>query len=163
MRTEHAGQSYAVLDVELRHRSTWSCGCFSLWKVPSSEMSQSYELAVFGDTATLAQRVVDALGLTLAARVLGVSETRGIRQWIEGERDVKGAATLTRLQTAAQIVAELSEALTPREIQGWWTVAHPEFAFKSPLQLFEEGPVETVRAPLLEMAVDLARRHADEA
>ncbi|MGW5525250.1 hypothetical protein [Gordonia sp. NPDC003950] len=126
-------------------------------------MSNSYELAVFGDTSTLAQRAAEVLGLELAARAVGVSESRAVRQWIEGERGVKGAATLLRLRTVAQLVDELSGTMTPYEIQGWLTVANPGFGFKSPVQMLEEGPLEAVRVALLESAVDLARRHAEGA
>lgn len=117
-------------------------------------MASSFQIAISSDPSTLADRVASVLGLELAARAVGVSETRAVRQWIEGERAVKGASTLLRLRTVAQIVEELSADLTPYEIRGWLTVAHPRFNFKSAVQLLEEGPLEDVRAQILAAATE---------
>lgn len=99
----------------------------------------------------LAEWLGEVLGVELAARALGVSDARTVKQWGDGTRAIRTNALL-RLRTVAQIVDELSEELTPTGIQAWFTVFHPDFGFNTVIQILDEGPLEEAAPPILEVA-----------
>ena len=99
----------------------------------------SFDVVVKLDVATMAATVIETLGIELGTQALGVSEARTVRQWIDGTRTVRGATAAQRLRTVTQIIDELSVALAPSQIQGWFTAGNPDLEFKSAMDLLNES------------------------
>lgn len=116
-------------------------------------MSSSFDAVLKQDTPSLAATTIDTLGLEWGTRALRISETRTVKQWIEGTRSVRSATTMLRLRVVAQIIAELKSGLTDTQIQGWFTLPNPELGFESVIGLLEREPIEKVSGQLIELAI----------
>ena len=69
------------------------------------------------DPAQLVTELRDLLGAKLVAYLGGVKETRAVRQWADGTRQVTGGQGLRRLRLAYQAATLLAERDHPAVIQ----------------------------------------------
>ena len=82
------------------------------------------------------------LGARLVAYIAGVTETRAVRQWVEGSRDIRSHDTQLRLRTALQVAVLLSRRDNPDVVQAWFQGLNPRLGDRSPARLLREGSVD---------------------
>ena len=75
------------------------------------------------------------MGAKLVAYLGGVKETRAVRQWADGTRQVAGGQDLRRLRLAYQAATLLAERDHPAVIQAWFQGLNPALADRSPARL----------------------------
>lgn len=98
----------------------------------------------------------ELLGAKLVAYLGGVKETRAVRQWAEGEREVSGETDLRRLRLAYQAAKLLAERDTPAVVQAWFQGLNPNLDDQAPARLLREGALDEVGAQVLAAARQFA-------
>jgi len=91
----------------------------------------------------VAQHSVELLGGRLAAYVAGVSETRAVRQWAEGDRDMRPDSE-ARLREALTVAITLATTDSTGIVQAWFQGLNPQLDDRSPAWLLREGNIEKV-------------------
>ncbi len=112
----------------------------------------AYAMAVRLEPPVLVKELRDLLGAALVAYLGGVKETRAVRQWADGQREIANAATLQRLRVAYQVARLLSERDTPGVIQAWFQGLNPQLGDRSPARLLRDGDVNEVGPQVLAAA-----------
>lgn len=104
------------------------------------------DLAAFDQVIRLdAQQVVsqvrDLLGSRLVAVIAGVSETRAVHQWAEGQRGIKDPQVVARLRAALQAARTVADADADSAgvAQAWMQGLNPLLDDQSPAWLLREG------------------------
>jgi hypothetical protein len=108
------------------------------------------------DSAQLVAELRDLLGARLVAYLGGVKETRAVRQWADGTRQVAGGQDLRRLRLAYQAAKLLAERDHPTVIQSWFQGLNPALADRSPARLLREGDIDDVGPQVLAAARQFA-------
>ena len=91
------------------------------------------------------------LGAKLVAYIAGVSETRAVREWAEGEREPRPPVP-ERLRVALQIAEMLLERNSRGVAQAWFQGLNPRLDDRSPARLLREGDLEDVGPEVLAAA-----------
>lgn len=91
------------------------------------------------------------LGAKLVAYLGGVTETRAVRQWAEGERSPAGA-TIARLRLALRVALILTERDTPAIAQAWFLGANPHLREVAPGRQIREGDLDEIGPAVLAAA-----------
>ncbi len=102
--------------------------------------------------AALVSELRDLLGAKLVAYLGGVKETRAVRQWAEGTREVSGAQDLRRLRVAYQAAKLISARDTPAVVQAWFQGLNPGLQDRSPARVLREGDLDEVGPQVLAAA-----------
>lgn len=112
------------------------------------------DLDAHGQATRVGQRALvgqlrELLGARLVAYLGGVTETRAVRQWVEGERTIRDEDAVARLRVAYQ-AALLIVGRDSREVaQSWFQGLNPQLADQSPARVLREGePGEAGRSVL---------------
>ena len=84
------------------------------------------------DPAQLVTELRDLLSAKLVAYLGGVKETRAVRQWADGTRQVAGGQDLRRLRLAYQAATLLAERDHPAVIQAWFQGLNPALGRQVP-------------------------------
>lgn len=106
--------------------------------------------------ADLAGELRALLGARLVAYLGGVKETRAVRQWVDGTRQVAGAENLRRLRLAYQAARLIAERDDPTVVQAWFQGLNPGLADRSPARLLREGDLDEVGPQVLAAARQFA-------
>lgn len=93
----------------------------------------------------------DVLGATLVAYVAGVTETRAVREWIQGARTPR-APVPERLRLALHVVQMLRERDSAAVVQAWLQGVNPRLDDRSPARLLREGDLDEVGPQILAAA-----------
>jgi hypothetical protein len=96
--------------------------------------------------------VTGLLGPKLVAYIVGVTETRTVRQWAEGVREPKDDNTEKRLRLAAQLARLIAAHDNGAVAQAWFQGLNPQLGDRSPARLLREGEVAEVGPKLLTAA-----------
>lgn len=96
------------------------------------------------------------LGAKLVAYIAGVSETRAVRQWAEGERTMN-AVTEQRLRLAFQVASLVCESNSERVAQSWFQGMNPHLEDRAPARLIRESAADQVGPEILAAARAFAR------
>lgn len=96
------------------------------------------------EPAVLVQELRDLLGAKLVAYLGGVKETRAVRQWAEGTREVSGVETLQRLRVAYQAARLLADRDSTAVVQAWFQGMNPGLGDRAPARLLRDGAVDEV-------------------
>ncbi len=91
----------------------------------------------------VAQLSFELLGGRLAAYVAGVSETRAVRQWAEGDREMRPDSE-ARLREALTVAITLATTDSTGIVQAWFQGLNPQLDDRSPAWLLREGNIGTV-------------------
>ena len=83
----------------------------------------------------------EVLGARLVAYLGGVSETRAVRQWADGDREPV-AGVKQRLRVALQVALVIAEADGPEIAQAWFQGVNPQLDDRSPARLLRDGDLE---------------------
>lgn len=102
--------------------------------------------------AALVAELRDLLGARLVAYLGGVKETRAVRQWAEGTRDISGDEDLRRLRVAYQAARLLAESDQPAVVQAWFQGLNPTLSDRAPARVLREGDLDEVGPKVLSAA-----------
>src|SRR3954447_16203748 len=96
--------------------------------------------ADFEDVAT---ELRELLGAKLVAYLGGVTETRAVNQWAEGER-TPGDDVQQRLRFALRVALPIANADSPKIAQAWFQGLNPQLDDRSPARLLREGELDEI-------------------
>jgi hypothetical protein len=119
---------------------------------PSRPDLAAYDEAVRMDTGVMVKELRDLLGSRLLAFLAGVSETRAIHEWAEGERKVRSPKVIDRLRVAFQVAKLITARDEPRVAQAWFQGLNPKLGDRSPARLLRDGDLEEVGPEVLAAA-----------
>ena len=102
----------------------------------------AFNEAMAMDTAELVTALRDLLGAKLVAYLANVKETRAVRQWAEGTRQIASPTVLERLRVAYLAARMISERDSRRLAQSWFQGLNPFLDDWSPARRLREGDVE---------------------
>ena len=111
----------------------------------------AFARATRAEPADLVRDLRELLGAQLVAYLGGVKETRAVRQWADGTRDVNPKA-LGRLRLSYQLAALVTQRDTPEVAQVWFQGLNPALDDRSPARLVREGDLEKVGPQVLAAA-----------
>src|SRR5699024_444560 len=115
----------------------------------------AYVHAIRIEPAELVAQLRQLLGARLVANLGGVKETRAVRQWAEGTRQVS-AEDLRRLLLAYQAGKLLAERDTSAVVQAWFQGLNPALEDRSPARVLREGDLDEVGPAVLTAARQFA-------
>ena len=116
----------------------------------------AYVNAMRLSSADLAGELRTLLGAKLVAYLGGVKETRAVRQWVEGSRQIAGADNQRRLRLAYQAAKLIAERDGPGVVQAWFRGLNPALADRSPARLLRDGDLDDVGPQVLAAARQFA-------
>ena len=116
----------------------------------------AYVNAMRLSSADLAGELRTLLGAKLVAYLGGVKETRAVRQWVEGSRQIAGVDNQRRLRLAYQAAKLIAERDDPGVVQAWFQGLNPALADRSPARLLREGDLDDVGPQVLAAARQFA-------
>lgn len=107
--------------------------------------------AVRMETSTLVAQLSEILGTKLVAFLGGVSETRAVREWAEGERAPREESE-ERLRFAFVVVKLIATEESPRVARTWLMGLNPLLEDQSAARLIRDGDLEKIRPNVLAAA-----------
>ncbi len=116
----------------------------------------AYNAALSMTTAQLVTALRDLLGAKLVAHLGKVKETRAVRQWAEGSREIGNPADLDRLRVAYRAAAVISQRDGHQVAQAWFQGLNPLLDDRSPARLLRDGDLEEVGPQVLTAARQFA-------
>jgi hypothetical protein len=102
--------------------------------------------------ATLVEELRSILGARLVAYLGGVKETRAVREWAQGSREIQDPRTQQRLRLAYQVGRLITLRDSPGVAQAWFQGLNPDLEDRSPAWLLREGDIADVGPRLLAAA-----------
>jgi hypothetical protein len=112
----------------------------------------AYREAVTMSTPELVSALRDLLGSKLVAYLGKVKETRAVRQWAEGTREIANAADVERLRLAYRAARMITERDRKEVAQAWFQGLNPVLDDRSPARVLRDGDLETDGALVLAAA-----------
>lgn len=103
-----------------------------------------YKRSVLEDLASLVDRLRQTLGVGIVARVAGITETRAVHQWADGQRAVRSRTVEARLRLAYQAVTLVSQEYSPEVAARWFEHPCPLLDYRSPGSALAGSPPEVV-------------------
>lgn len=116
----------------------------------------AYRDALTMTTAELAGALRDLLGARLVAYLGGVKETRAVRQWAEGSREIAKPHDMERLRLAYRAARIIAERDSKEVVQAWFQGLDPSLDDQSPARLLREGDLEVNGARVIAAARQFA-------
>lgn len=104
------------------------------------------------------KELVEALGVKLVAYLAGAKDTRTVRGWADGERDLRRGAAGTvgevepRLRLALQVARMIAEHDDTGVAQAWFQGLNPQLDDRSPARLLRDGDLGEVGPRVLDAA-----------
>jgi hypothetical protein len=123
---------------------------------PSRPDLAAYRASIRLEPSVLVKELRELLGAKLVAYLGGVKETRAVRQWAEGSREIGSEQDVARLRLAYQVAWLLGERDVPAVTQAWFQGLNPALADRSPARLLREGVLEEVGPQVLAAARQFA-------
>ena len=93
----------------------------------------------------------EVLGSKLVAYIAGVSETRAVREWADGDREPRHPVP-ERLRLTLYVVETLRTRDTTDVARAWIQGLNPRLGDRSPARLLRDGDVEGVGPKVLAAA-----------
>jgi hypothetical protein len=103
----------------------------------------AHQQVVRMDTGAVVRQLVELLGARLVAYLGGVTETRAVRQWLHGEREMRTEAE-ARLREALTVALTIASRDEARTVQAWFQGLNPQLADRSPARLLRDGDLAEV-------------------
>jgi len=91
-------------------------------------------------SSAVARELVDLLGLKRVAVIGNVTETRRVREWIEGSREPQRPEALRTALQAARLISDADDAAVAR---AWFTGCNQHLEFESPMLVLKAGEPTT--------------------
>lgn len=116
---------------------------------PEARRSSEVEVAVYRQSVlqeltSLVSTLRRTLGVGSVARVAGVTETRAVHQWADGQRAVRSRTVEAKLRLAYQAVTLLSEEFSPEIAARWFEHPCPLLGYQSPGSALASSPPDEV-------------------
>lgn len=112
---------------------------------------EAHQVATRAPFAEVARELRELLGAPLTAYVGGVSETRAVRQWAEGDR-TPGERVQRRMRVALQAALALREVDGRGVTQAWFQGLNPQLEDRSPARLLRDGELDEIGPAVLAAA-----------
>jgi hypothetical protein len=112
---------------------------------------EAHQVATRAPFAEVARELREILGARLTAYVGGVSETRAVRQWADGER-APGDLVQRRMRVALQAALALKEVDGRGVTQAWFQGLNPQLEDRSPARLLRDGELDEIGPAVLAAA-----------
>jgi hypothetical protein len=104
----------------------------------------AYNELIMMDTAQLVSSLRDLLGTKLVAYLGKVNETRAVRQWANGDRQIGKPDVVERLRVAYRAARMITIHRDRKEVaQAWFQGLNPFLDDWSPARLLRDGDVKT--------------------
>lgn len=112
----------------------------------------AYEAAYRMSPAELVGELRPLLGDRLIAYLGRVKETRAVRGWADGSRQIAAAETIDRLRIAYRIARMICERDSPEVVQAWMQGLNPLLEDRAPALLLRDGDMAEVGPDVLAAA-----------
>lgn len=112
----------------------------------------AYEEANRMSNAQLVSALRPLLGDRLVAYLGRVKETRAVRGWADGTRQIAGPETVERLRIAYRIARMICDRDTPQVVQAWMQGLNPLLEDRSPALLLRDGEISKTGPEVLAAA-----------
>lgn len=112
----------------------------------------AYEAANRMPPAELVSELRPLLGDRLVAYLGRVKETRAVRGWADGTRQIAGAETVERLRVAYRIARMIRERDSSEVLQAWMQGLNPLLEDRAPALLLRDGDLAEVGPDVLAAA-----------
>ena len=116
----------------------------------------AYRDAMTMTTAELVTSLRDLLGAKLVAYLGGVKETRAVRQWADGTRDIANPTVAERLRLAYRAASMISQRDSKEVAQAWFQGLNPFLDDRAPARLLRDGDLESDGARVIAAARQFA-------
>lgn len=103
-------------------------------------------------TAELVTALRELLGAKLVAYLGGVKETRAVRQWADGEREISNRIVAQRLRIAYRAARLITERDSREVAQTWFQGLNPLLEDRSPARLLRDGDLDETGREVLAAA-----------
>ncbi len=104
----------------------------------------AWKKSLLEDLAPLVKRLRQTLGVGIVARVAGITETRAVHQWADGQRAIRSREVEARLRLAYQAVTLVSREYSPEVAARWFEYPCPLLDYRSPSSALADSPPEVV-------------------
>ncbi|HXT38215.1 MAG TPA: XRE family transcriptional regulator [Chloroflexota bacterium] len=104
-----------------------------------SVVTQTHQQAVQASTRDAARLVLETLGGTLAAYVLGVKDRKTVQRWASGAVLGLRPESEARLRGVHEIIALLARFEAPETIRAWFLGMAPELEDVAPAYAIHDG------------------------
>jgi hypothetical protein len=98
----------------------------------------AHQVAMRSGTDELISQLVRILGARLVAYIAGVSETRAVRQWMEGKR-TPHSDSVVRLREALVVAKMIETHDSAATAQAWFMGLNPQLDDRSPARMLRDG------------------------
>jgi hypothetical protein len=105
---------------------------------PARPDLEAFAAATRAGQPELVRALRELLGARLVAYIAGVTETRAVRQWADGERRIRDTAVEQRLRTSYQAALMIVARDRPAVAQSWFQGLNPQLDDRSPARLLRE-------------------------
>lgn len=120
--------------------------------------SQAHNEAMSLPISDVVAGLVDLLGATAVAAIMGVKETRAVQQWVNGQREPQRPHVL---RFALQLTLMICTLKSRELARAWFHGANPALRDRSPLALLRDQPLEEVQFTLMSAARSFAEHAAE--
>jgi hypothetical protein len=90
------------------------------------------------------KELAELLGLKLTAYLAGATDTRTVRSWIDGSREVRRGEVEPKLRLALHAALLIAGEESPRIAQAWFQGLNPHLGDRSAARLLREGDHDEV-------------------
>lgn len=122
-----------------------------------------YRQSVLEELASLVNVLRHTLGVGIVARVAGVTETRAVHQWAEGQRAVRSRSVEAKLRLAYQAATLLTQEYSPEVAARWFEHPCPLLDYRSPGSALASSPPEIVGPGFMSAAREFIGARGDTA
>lgn len=119
---------------------------------PARPDLEAYAIATRAETAEVVTNLCRLLGARLVAYIGGVTETRAVRQWADGDRGIRDREVEQRLRIAYQAALVITARDSNEVAQSWFQGLNPQLADRSSARLLREEKPDTVGPQVLAAA-----------
>ena len=116
----------------------------------------AYNNAMSMSTAQLVTALRDLLGAKLVAYLGGVKETRAVRQWADGTRNIANPVDVDRLRVAYRAASVISARDSREVAQAWFQGLNPLLSDRSPARMLRDDDLAEVGPQVLAAARQFA-------
>ena len=116
----------------------------------------AYNATLTMTTAELVTALRELLGTKLVAYLGKVKETRAVRQWAEGTRDIANPREVDRLRVAYRAAKMITQRDSNQVAQAWFQGLNPLLDDRAPARVLRDGDLETVGPQVLTAARQFA-------
>lgn len=116
---------------------------------PVLTASQAHNEAMSLPMPEVVGRLVELLGATAVAAIMGVKETRAVQQWMSGRREPQRPHVL---RFALQLTLMICSLQSSEVARAWFHGANPALQDRVPLGLLRDQPLEDVQFSLMSAA-----------